>query len=292
MNLGDIVLGLFDKLSSFLSNFNVKLAASIPFMLFFEVQHLVYAFLILVFIDTLLGVVYSIKNGTFSSRRFREVIYKLFLYFCLLIAARTFEYLIQGYTSTTVITETIIIIISLTELASIIEKSVLLGAPLPQKDKLFVILKLLKYDKFAALLSLRSKQDEFKRDFDKLSIADIKYLYSDDLRTLFKIHFEEWKKLMFKELQTINFSKRKQTIDIEISILFKKVKSDIDKQLTLKLQNYSVQKTYNSFYKKELKSTLEEIHFVLDNEKLNEKRRLKIIRILLNFNLRLFNKFL
>src|SRR6056297_3365527 len=106
---------IFLKIKTLFINFHIKFIYTLPLMLLIEVSAVVYAFILLLFLDTLTGTIYSLKTGTFRSRRFREALLKLMLYFIIIFSSRLIEFTISPLLSTTKITELVILVIAITE---------------------------------------------------------------------------------------------------------------------------------------------------------------------------------
>lgn len=83
---------------------------------------------ILVIVDTILGVLKASKGSEISSNRAKGVIYKLFLYYLLIIATHQITRIDENLY---ILEQFVVLFLACTELLSIIENLNILGVPIP-----------------------------------------------------------------------------------------------------------------------------------------------------------------
>lgn len=84
---------------------------------------------ILVIIDTILGVLKASKRNEISSNKAKGVVYKLFLYYLLIIATHQ---IIRLESSLMILEQFVVLFLACTELLSIVENLNILGVPIPE----------------------------------------------------------------------------------------------------------------------------------------------------------------
>jgi toxin secretion/phage lysis holin len=170
----------------------LKMIISSILMMFTPFKQALLVLLIIIIIDTLTGVYYSVKYKKFSSKGFRKGIKKLITYFIAVAVVRLFEIGISELINTNMYTTFILSYLIVTETTSVLENLTLLGVPIPYQF-ISKIIKLIKLKLFKGLLDEESSNQDYINEIDDMIKYQVPNIKSENIRKLIVIKFEEWK---------------------------------------------------------------------------------------------------
>lgn len=157
--------------------------------------HVSYSILVLlVCIDTIIGIIYARKMQRFSSRGLKKIVNKIFTYSISIITIRLLEIIIVEIYSTSFLTNTIIAFLALTEVVSIMENLTLLGVPISTRI-LSIVLETLKIGQ----ISKETKEDtsDYTKEIDDIINYQLpEFVGFKEMRKLNEIQFVVWKDIV------------------------------------------------------------------------------------------------
>lgn len=260
------------KTQALISNVKLKFILTFPFILLSDVKLLIYAFIILLFIDTLLGTLYAIKTQTFRSSRFRESVFKFLLYFLLIITTRVLEHIIAPIIDTTMITQMVILIIAITEFSSILENLIALGVPLPKKQIMYTIVNLFQYKGGKEYIEYRESINNIKRDFSLLSTKYLKLIKRQRTKDVLKMKFSVWEDTVFSEILNVDFSRPNHEIATELNLIRKKALYDYSDLLSKNKINMKYAEEYDKSHRFKMTEVWQDIQEVIFSDKIKEPK--------------------
>lgn len=150
---------------------------------------------IMIMLDTLFGLLYSLRIKKYSTKKFRRCLFKIVTYFTAVAVIRLVEEGIAGIVSTTLPTHIIVSFLIITEAISVLKNLALLGVPIPM-GFVRIITGYIKSNILKDLIMESTEKQEYINEINDLIIYQIPTIKSDNLKMLLKIKFEEWSKAL------------------------------------------------------------------------------------------------
>jgi toxin secretion/phage lysis holin len=211
-----------DKLKAILQQWPEKTIFGVIFAYFSSVCTTFLILLALILMDTVTGITQALQMKRFSSRLLRKAVKKIFVYSLCIVTTRLMEQGFSYFFQTTVITQTVIGFLIVTEALSILENLTLMGAPLP-KGLVNIILSNLKVVGLESMV--KGSLDEYSEltEIDEIIYYQIPTLSNDTLIKLLRIKYEQWERVV----QFIKTSLESDSITSN-DVLFYKVSSYLE----------------------------------------------------------------
>lgn len=151
--------------------------------------------LLLILIDTITGITQALQLKCFSSRFLRKAVKKIITYSVCILTTRLLEQGFDFFFQTTVITQTIIGFLIVTEAISILENLTLIGVPLP-KGLVDLILKNLMAAGLGDMVKEGIGKSSDLKEIDAIIYYQLPAFKNEGLRKLLQILCETWAKLI------------------------------------------------------------------------------------------------
>lgn len=151
--------------------------------------------LILIIFDTFTGVSTAIKYKRFSSRGLRKFTKKIITYTLSMITVRLLEIILNPLVTTTMLSQTIIAFLAITEGVSVLENLSLLGVPIPS-NILPLLIKTLKIPILNTMLENSKGKEKFFSDIDYIIDYQIPTFDDKYTRTFLEIKYDAWKSII------------------------------------------------------------------------------------------------
>lgn len=282
MNLDFIISSIEMKVLELGSNLKLKFLLTFPILLLTDVILLVYAFLVLVLIDTFTGILYAMKTRTFRSSRVKDSLFKIFLYFLVIIVSRLLEYIISPIIETTIITQLVILIIALTEFSSILENLIALGVPLPKKKIIYTIVSILRYEHGIGYLNYKEQLAAISRDINLLQTRYLSIIEDKKLKEIVKIDFKIWEDVIYNYIIPMSFCRTNEALLIEMKLVKKMILSDFNLECArLKIDDKKLS-YYKEINKKILNNMWEDIRGIIFSQNIgdNDKKKVRLLKVI------------
>jgi toxin secretion/phage lysis holin len=181
------------NLKIFSQQWPIKTLIGIVFASFSPVWAAFTILLMLILIDTITGITQAIQLKRFSSRFLRKVVKKTITYSVCILTTRLLEQGFDFFFQTTVITQTIIGFLIVTEAISILENLALMGVPLP-RGIVDIILKNLQVAGVGDLVKESLNEAYYLKEIDEIIYYQLPTFKNENLKKLLQIMCEIWAK--------------------------------------------------------------------------------------------------
>jgi toxin secretion/phage lysis holin len=150
--------------------------------------------IILIAIDTLLGIKVAIKYKRFSSRGFLKFFKKVILYSIAIISVRLLEIEINTLYNINILSQAMIAFIAISETISILENLTILGVPIPSNFISIMLNNLNIVGLNKALESMRNSQKNIL-EIEEIIRYQLPNLKDENIKALLSIEFRTWKSI-------------------------------------------------------------------------------------------------
>lgn len=184
-----------DNINSFLECWPVKILLSALITVFSPFEAPVLALLILIIINSLISAYHDIKIKSLNIHRLKKFNSKILFYFLAILVVRLLEIGIQPIISTTSITHAMVSYLILTVAFETLEILVLLGVPVPDGLKNFVM-KDFENTVVKSLFNGKNSKVSAVAEIDDFSHEFFLTLPEENLREFYEIIVYEWSKFI------------------------------------------------------------------------------------------------
>ncbi len=189
--------------------------------IFTSIQTSYIILLVLIILDTLIGISTAIKYKRFCSKGLCKFTKKVMTYTISIITVRLLEIILDPLVATTMLSQIIVAFLAITESVSILENLTLLGAPIPS-NILPLLIKILKIPGLNTILETsKDKEKEFS-DIDDIINYQIPTFEDKNMRTFLEIKYNAWKSII-SQVMLID-----ETTNDNPDILFYKILSFVE----------------------------------------------------------------
>ena len=189
--------------------------------IFTSIQTSYIILLVLIILDTLIGISTAIKYKRFCSKGLCKFTKKVMTYTISIITVRLLEIILDPLVATTMLSQIIVAFLAITESVSILENLTLLGAPIPS-NILPLLRKILKIPGSNTILETwKDKEKEFS-DIDDIINYQIPTFEDKNMRTFLEIRYNAWKSII-NQVMLID-----ETTNDNPDILFYKILSFVE----------------------------------------------------------------
>ncbi|MCT8977793.1 phage holin family protein [Clostridium sp. CX1] len=156
----------------------------------FQVSSLI--LLILIIVDTMLGLKVAIKYNRVGSRGFLKFVKKVVLYTTAIISVRLLEVGMLAFITTTLLSQLMLAFLIVSETISILENLTILGVPIPS-NFISIIVSNLKIAGFDKVLEARRSNEKDIIEIDDIIKYQLPNFKEKNIRMLLDIKFRTWK---------------------------------------------------------------------------------------------------
>ncbi|MBU3091050.1 phage holin family protein [Clostridium sp. CF011] len=213
-----------DKNNIFLKIYGISGILGILSKIFTSIQTSYTILLVLISLDTITGIYTAIKYKRFSSVGLRKFTKKVSTYTLSIITVKLLENIIVPIVNTSMLSQTVIAFLAITESISILENLTLVGVPIPS-NFLPLLIKTLKIPGLNNLLedSKHNKEESSAiDDIDDIVNYQIPTFEDKYMRMFLEIKYDVWKSII-NQIMLIN-----ETIQDNPDILFCKILSLVE----------------------------------------------------------------
>lgn len=150
--------------------------------------------IILISIDTISGIASAIKFRRFSSKGMLKITRKIILYTTSIVTVRLFEVILKSLINTTMLSQTITAFLAITEVVSILENMIILGAPIPS-NIISIMLNSLKIPNVGTAISVMTDNDKDINQIDEMLEYQVSTFQNKEVRELLNIKLNVWKSI-------------------------------------------------------------------------------------------------
>lgn len=263
-----------ESLKIFSQQWPIKTLIGIAFASFSPVWAAFTILLMLILIDTVTGITQAIQLKRFSSRFLRKAVKKTITYSICILTTRLLEQGFDFFFQTTVITQTIIGFLIVTEAISILENLALVGVPLP-RGIVDMILKNLQVAGVGDLVKESLNEASYLKEIEEIIYYQLPTFKNESLKKLLQILCEIWVKLII--FVKTNLDVRNITSN---DILYYKVMSHIEISIKEKeekwqeneISNECIEK-FNKWHEERVALYLQSVKSVCYTEKTLEEKK-------------------
>lgn len=267
-----------------LNGWQLKIIFSTLFALFYPFKLTLLILVIVIILNILTEIFYDIKIKKIRISKLNKIILKIITYFIAIAAVRFFEGSIGNIYDTTLVTQFMISLLTLTEVINILRNLIFLGVPIPS-GFLKILISYLKNNLLKNMLSENLKIQEYKDDINDMINYQVLSIPSKEIQTLLEIKCTEWG----KTIEYINNHFINDDDYVDKDLLYYKIMALINSTIALIDQkweesNFSneIFKNLNNCHKQKLFKSLETIKDICySTDTLANKKRQIISRILM-----------
>jgi len=163
--------------------------------IFTSIQTSYIILLVLIILDTLAGIVTAIKYKRFSSTGLRKATRKIISYTLCIITVKLLETILNPLITTTMLSQSIIAFLAITESVSILENFTLLGVPIPS-NFLPLLIRAIKIPGLNILKEHFKPKEKGFSDIDDILNYQVPTFDDKYMRTFLEIKYDLWRSII------------------------------------------------------------------------------------------------
>lgn len=153
--------------------------------------------IILITIDTLLGMKIAIKYKRFTSRGLLKFLKKVILYSTAIITVRLLEIGIVAFINTNLLSQIMAAFLIISEAISILENLTILGVPIPS-NFVSIMLNNLKIAGLDKVIEMTKNNEKDILEIEEMIKYQLPYFKDENIRKLLDIKFRIWKSIAYQ----------------------------------------------------------------------------------------------